>query len=263
MLRNTSGVARVVSRTDGDEVTGTGGRFAIFVRLTAEGSNDRPATIRTIRNLARELPEALILLRAIEPDPAWPFRTADDEQIAVITSAAGDLAGMKAGAEGLIKELELIPGIQDVTMVSARTSLDLSIKIDLERCAAFGVIPDEVQRLFDTTFLGLPVGPLLSMPLEDGGAVEVAVQEPRNARAYINERLENAVLLKDNRRLPLRTLGEIRTTIGPATILRQDGQRVIAVRFAVRGIDAPKALADARKATEARMGKSYRVDWGR
>jgi Cu/Ag efflux pump CusA len=263
LIRALPGVARVVSHADADEVTNTGGRFAICVQLSDDGVRHRTLVNRSIRDATQAIPEAIVLLRAIEPDPGWPFRTADDEVLALISSEDGGLTALSDAAEGLKQKLSKIAGVQDVALVSGRMSLDLLLRIDQDRCKALGIDPEDVRALFDTSALGLPVGPTFSLPFEGGGAVQLIVRRPRDQRMFFADRIENVHLVKDGKRIPLRALAEVRTVFTPASITRQDGRRVTAVRFAVRGTDAAKVLAEAKKVAEGYVAKAYRVDWSR
>jgi cobalt-zinc-cadmium resistance protein CzcA len=201
-----------------------------------------------------------------------------------------------------------IPGIQEVGVYSIKGQSNLEFRIDLDKCARWGVSAADVnnviqsavggkaftsmiegEKTFDITIrwpgtLRGSETSILDIPLEVTNNQVFVASGPGTSPsptgsgqappATTGSPVNTANPLSNVPRLRLRDLvtpvgkngapdpkGSFERS-GASTIYREQGKRVIAVKFNVRGRDLAGAVADAREKTAHLFQPPYRAEWG-
>jgi heavy metal efflux system protein len=218
-----------------------------------------------------------------------------------------DLDRLEEIADQVKNILRKIPGIEEVGVFSIKGQSNLEFRIDLDKCARWGVSAADVnnviksavggkamtsmiegEKTFDITIrwpqaLRGSEASILDIPLDvTNNQVVVATgpgtspsplgsgqPPPSNTGSPVN----TANPLSNTPRLRLRDLvtpvgksgapdpaGSFERS-GASTIYREQGKRLIAVKFNVRGRDLAGAVAEAKEKTAHLFESPYRAEW--
>jgi cobalt-zinc-cadmium resistance protein CzcA len=218
-----------------------------------------------------------------------------------------DLDKLEEVAEHVRNALRTVPGIEDVTVFSIKGQTNLEFRVDLDKCARWGVSAADVnnvvqaavggaaltrmiegEKLFDVT-LRLPKAmrssesSILDIPLEivnnqvflanPSTTTPSASGHGLTSPATIGTQTDTANPLTNVARIPLRELvspvgkdgapdpkGDY-VRPGASTIYREQGKRMIAVKFSVRGRDLGSAVDEAKEATKDLIKSPYKAEW--
>jgi cobalt-zinc-cadmium resistance protein CzcA len=100
-----------------------------------------------------------------------------------------------------------------------------------------------------------PIGTSQAMPVPTGSGLDA----PALSTAVPRRRLGDLVTPRNAQRQPDETGAFLKP--GASTIYREQGQRLIAIKFAVRGRDLASTVADAKKQVEPLLPVPYRAEW--
>lgn len=211
-----------------------------------------------------------------------------------------DLNQLEKIAEEVKRKLTAVRGIESVGIFGIMGQSNLEFPIDRDKCALWNVKVEDVQdtlqtavggkaftemvegeRKFDIALrfpeqLRQNVDRILDIPVE----VNVAVEEPAVAPgrspsmpAYAGSRASAPLKASG---VPRRTLRDLVTPLaddgtldprgdfvrpGASTIAREQGKRLIAVKFSVRGRDLASAVREAKEAVEPILAPPYHSEW--
>jgi cobalt-zinc-cadmium resistance protein CzcA len=203
--------------------------------------------------------------------------------------------------------LRSIPGIEEVAVFSIKGQSNLEFRIDLDKCARWGVLAADVnnviqsavggkaqttmiegEKTFDVTIrwpyrLRSSETSILDIPIEitnnqvylasGPGTTPSATGSGHAPPSITGSPVNTANPLSNVPRLRLRDLvspvgkngapdpGGSFERAGASTIYREQGKRLIAVKFNVRGRDLAGAVAEAREKTAPLFQAPYRAEW--
>jgi len=219
-----------------------------------------------------------------------------------------DLDKLEDLADQVKNVLRDIPGIEEVGVYSIKGQSNLEFRIDLDKCARWGVSAADVnnviqsavggkaftsmiegEKTFDITIrwpdaLRGSETSILDIPLDVTNNQLVVVSGPSASPSptgsgqpppsTTGSPVNTANPLSNSPRLRLRDLvtpvgkngapdpkGTFERS-GASTIYREQGKRVIAVKFNVRGRDLAGAVAEAKEKTAHLFQPPYRAEWG-
>ena len=169
-----------------------------------------------------------------------------------------DLLATKAGEIGTI--LQTIRGVADVNVEQITGQPILQIRINQDAIARYGVAASDVLDIVES--LGSkPVGEVTEGQLRFPLIIrlpEAIRQSPATIGAIL-------IPTPSGERLPLSSLATIETVEGPSTIMREWGQRRVAISCNVRGRDMVSFVEEARRTVSEKVqlptGR-YRIEWG-
>jgi len=160
-------------------------------------------------------------------------------------------------------EMKQVRGVEDLGIFFVMGQPNLNIKIDREKAARYGLNTGDVNSVIqaamggavattvlegDRTFnLTVRMAPKYRDSIEAVGNVKVGYQTPAGSVAYI----------------PLRELATISLDTGAAYIYHETTQRLIPIKFSVRGRDLGGTVAEAqaRIARNVKLPTGYRMIW--
>jgi Cu/Ag efflux pump CusA len=169
-----------------------------------------------------------------------------------------DLGGLAQAGEAVRQQLAAVPGVAAVRVIPGTGKARLSLEVDRQKCARWGVAVADVMAVLSAARDGITC----AQGAEGGEVCDVVLRWPQRCRqgeeAILNLPVDTAN--EGGRaapRLRLRDVAAPRDAgAGAVAIYRENGERLIAVRF--RG-DA-KAVAAARQAVA--VPAPYRAEWG-
>jgi cobalt-zinc-cadmium resistance protein CzcA len=218
-----------------------------------------------------------------------------------------DLDKLEELAEQVKNILEKVPGIQEVGIFHIQGQSNLEFRVDLDKCAKWGVSAADVNNLVQCA-VG---GKALTSMIEGEKLFDVTMRWPESLRTSETSILDMQVDVTNNQVVPvsgpgfspsptgtgmaapatsgsqLSTANPISSTprlrlrdlvspVGPngapdpkgtferagaSTIYREQGKRMIAIKFNVRGRDLAGAVAEAKEKTDHVFESPYRAVW--
>ncbi|HET9886611.1 MAG TPA: efflux RND transporter permease subunit, partial [bacterium] len=223
---------------------------------------------RTQEELAEAMEEALQKLPGQNFEISQPIELRMNELIAGVRADLAvkvfgdDLDTMTGAAQRIAGILRSIPGSADVKVEQTAGLPVMTVEIDRNAIARYGLDIADVQEVVATAFGGSVVGEVL----EGDRRFDLVVRLPEDVRSDLHS-LENIViplahgesannamlastLLPHEERhpasIPLVALAKIRLEEGPNQVSREDGKRRVVVQANVRGRDLGSFVAEAR-----------------
>jgi Cu/Ag efflux pump CusA len=275
---------------DTDEDDGPYNEVEFFL-TSASGKREAPAGLRTMSELARELTAELT---RTHPGAHWnaslhprdtfmePFVASEGEQLLRIFGP--DLAELGRLAERARGVLAGVPAIEAVTILPIPDRPRFEWAVDPEKCARWGIPVADANEVLR---LALDARRITQM-VEGEKTCDVVLRWPDRMRGSQIGILDSPVDVPpprpDGRRAGKVKVGEsplatprlrlrdvVRPTkdlevagpsagSGPAAIYREEGKRLVAVRFRAARADRA-ALTNARKQIDSLVRPPYRTEW--
>ena len=187
----------------------------------------------------------------------------------VVTGSSADLAVILVGpdlgilrqkAEQALQLVKAIPGAADTAIEQEAEQPQLTIQMDREKMARFGVRVRDVQDLIELAVGGRVVSNLF----EGERRFDISVRFTPEARADAGAIGSMLVPTRAGARIPLSQLSKIEVVNGQSVIARRENKRQIAVRTNIRGRDQGSFAAEAQKrfAAQVQLPEGYAVEWG-
>jgi HME family heavy-metal exporter len=134
-----------------------------------------------------------------------------------------DLDTMRRMAEELRGKLAAIPGLTDVQVEKQVLIPQLEIRVDYGRAALYGVQPAAVVEQLSR----LSNGRVISRVVDGYRRFDVVMRLPENLRT--TQGLGDLLIETPSGWIPARQIAEIKETVGPNQILRENGRRRLVV----------------------------------
>ena len=146
-------------------------------------------------------------------------------------------------AERIKSRMEKIPGLVDVSLNVRENTPQLLILPDRERLNDFKLSVAQVAQIISTAFQGK----VAALYREGADEYRIFVQLDRRFRRQ-KDAIANLLIPTPNGKLiPLDQLAQIREEAAPASIFRENQQRMISVGCNLSGIDLSRAVASIRQ----------------
>ena len=221
--------------------------------------HSKPALIAAINDKLQTFP-------GISFNYTQPAEDAVDEAETGLKSALAvkvfgpDLNTLEAKGKAIKAVLEHVRGIRDVTLVQELGQPSLTIKIDRDKIARYGINVDDINNLIQTAIGGDVATQVVQQEKEFDLVVRLQGQYRDNPVAIGNI----LVATSAGQQIPLKELADISVSNGASFIYRENNSRFIGVQFSVEGRDLAGAVQDAmaQTAQKVRLPQGYLLDWG-
>ncbi len=215
--------------------------------------------------LVREMNDSLSKYQGIGYNYSQPIIDNVAESVAGINASnavkiyGDDLGKLDGLADQVIKEIQHVPGIEDVGILRNVGQPELSVILDREKMAAYGIRIADAQAVLEMAFGGKTA----TQKYEGEKKFDVRV---RYAREYRKDEKDMALLKVpaiNGTKIPLKEIATISNSTGPAFIYRDNTKRFIGVKFSVRDRDLGSTIAEAQKnvSEELKLPAGYSVGW--
>lgn len=223
-------------------------------------------TARTQSGLTEAIRQRLAMVPGISVLMSQPIQERVDELISGIRTACAvklygdDLEVLAQKAEEIADLMKSIEGVKDVKVEPIAGQPYLTVEIDRQKIARYGLHVSDVQELI-TTAIG---GQAVTHVYEGERRFQLTLRFPeayRNSVAAIGEiRVRSA----SGAPIPMSELAKIEMREGPARISREQVKRRIYVGFNVVGRDIGGVVDEGRRvlAQKLRLPQGYSVTWG-
>jgi cobalt-zinc-cadmium resistance protein CzcA len=171
-----------------------------------------------------------------------------------------DLQVLEAKARAIEQVLHRIPGMSRITVVEELGQPSLTLTIERDRIARYGISVADVNGLIEAAVGGVAA----TSVVQGEKSFDLVVRlEPRFRETP--ERIgEILVAAPDGQHIPLRELATIGVNSGASFIYRENNSRYIGVQFAVEGRDLAGTVQEAQREvrTAVPLPPGYQVVWG-
>jgi cobalt-zinc-cadmium resistance protein CzcA len=171
-----------------------------------------------------------------------------------------DLNTLEQKGKAIKGVLEKVRGIRDVTLVQELGQPSLTIKVDRDKIARYGINVDDVNSLIQVAIGGDVATQVVQQEKEFDLVVRLD-QKYRDDPVAIGNVL---VATPGGQHIPLKDLAQISVNNGASFIYREGNSRFIGVQFSVEGRDLAGAVQDAMSKVDKKvqLPLGYRLDWG-
>ena len=161
-------------------------------------------------------------------------------------------------ADEVLKEIKTIEGVKEPGIIKNIGQPEVSVILDRNKMAAYGVIPADAQAVLEMAFGGKTASEMF-----DGERkFPIRLRYAEEYRKDENDIARLMVPTQDGAKIPLKEISTIENENGAAFIYRDDIKRYIGVKFSIRDRDLGGTIADAQKAvSKIEIPEGYSVGW--
>ncbi|MEO8413394.1 MAG: CusA/CzcA family heavy metal efflux RND transporter [Ginsengibacter sp.] len=170
-----------------------------------------------------------------------------------------DFDQLDKAADEVMAQLQTVKGIEDLGVERNLGQPEFRIELDQQKMAMYGITMADAQGVIE-----MAIGGKAATQLYEGEKkfdVRVRYELPYRAN---QEAIENLMMPgKDNSKIPLKEIADIKTITGPAFIYRDNNLRYIAVKFSNRGRDLGSTIREGQQKVIANvhLPRGYYTTW--
>ena len=170
-----------------------------------------------------------------------------------------DLEKLDKIARQVIKQIENVEGIKDVGILKNIGQPEVSVILNRERMAAYGVNVADAQAVLEMAFGGKTA----TQKYEGEKKFDVRIRYEKEYRKDEKDISNILVPTISGSKIPLKEIASIKKITGPAFIYRDDTKRFIGVKFSVRDRDLGSTIAEAQKnvSKNVELSQGYKISW--
>ena len=170
-----------------------------------------------------------------------------------------DLEKLDEYANQVIEQIQNVPGIKDVGILRNVGQPEISILLDEEKMAIYGITKAEAQAVIEMAIGGKTA----TQKYEGERKFDIRIRYDKEYRKDENDILMLMIPSITGNRVPLKEIATIKQETGPAFIYRDNTKRFIGVKFSVRERDLGSTIAEAQKNvnTSVKLANGYKMDW--
>ena len=221
---------------------------------------------RSKEELFEKMRQALSSIPGMAFGFSQPIQCRIDELVAgtraqlILRLFGDDLEVLKAKTNEIAEVLAGIRGTTDLIVERTAGQLYVSIRIDRNRIARYGVNVEDVLNVIEIA-VG---GKVATSVYEENKFFDVVIRFPEEERNSLEALANILVRTEKAYNLPLAQLAEITSGEGPVQISRENGERRIGIEFNVSGRDIGGYVKEAKKKISDRIDLpgGYYVTWG-
>jgi cobalt-zinc-cadmium resistance protein CzcA len=169
-----------------------------------------------------------------------------------------DLNVLDSVANEVIGKMKDVPGVKDLGVMRNLGQPEVSVELDKEKMAAFGVTVSDAQAVLEMAFGGKTA----SVKYEGERKFDIRIRFDKEYRKDENDIGNLLVPTLSGSKIPLKEISTIEKHTGPAFIYRDNNKRFIGVKFSVRDRDLGSTIQDAQsRVNKIKLPDGYTVGW--
>ncbi|BDQ13100.1 efflux RND transporter permease subunit [Sediminibacterium sp. TEGAF015] len=220
---------------------------------------------RTMDDLVREMDDSLSKFQGVGYNYSQPIIDNVAESVAGINASnavkiyGDDLEELDRIANKVIAQIEHVPGIKDVGILRNVGQPEISVILNRERMAAYGVQLSDAQAVLEMAFGGKTA----TQKYEGEKKFDVRIRYNKAYRKDETDLANLKVPTIDGSKIPLKEIASVQKITGPAFIYRDNTKRFIGVKFSVRDRDLGSTIAEAQKNVKNNISlpTGYSIGW--
>lgn len=211
------------------------------------------------QTLERALPTAVVSI-------GQPIQNRVEELVSGVRSplslriAGDDLGQLDRLANEVKAVLDKVPGVVDLALEANKGKPQITIAVNRQEAARFGVSADDVLEVVQAGIGGKAAG----VVLDGTRRFDIQVRLKPEFRGSLEAIRALPLRTADGALLPLSRLAEVSVNEGYAFIRHDDMQRNVVIQMGVKGRDVNSFVSDARAAIErsVKLPTGYAMQWG-
>ena len=219
----------------------------------------------TMDGLVEQMDTALKKYQGIVYNYSQPIIDNVAESVAGINASnavkiyGDDLDKLDDIANQVLQHIKDVPGIKDAGILRNVGQPEISVVLDKEKMAAYGVTISDAQAVLEMAFGGKTA----TQKYEGERKFDVRIRYEKEYRKDENDIANLMVPTISKTKIPLKEICSIRKVTGPAFIYRDNTRRFIGVKFSVRERDLGSTIADAQSRVEQAVAlpNGYGISW--
>lgn len=170
-----------------------------------------------------------------------------------------DLNKLDEYANQVIAQIENVPGIKDVGILRNIGQPEISILLDEEKMAIYGITKAEAQAVIEMAIGGKTA----TQKYEGEKKFDIRIRYDKNYRKNEEDILMLMIPTITGNRIPLKEIASLKQVTGPAFIYRDNTKRFIGVKFSVRERDLGSTIGEAQKKVDSniKLANGYKMSW--
>jgi CzcA family heavy metal efflux pump len=171
-----------------------------------------------------------------------------------------ELSELRRLGKQIETRVKSIAGTADVAVEQQAEIPYITLRLDREALARYGLRIDEISEAIETVFAGTEVGRIL----EGQAGFDLVVRYPEDARENLQAIRQTMITTASGAQLPLAAVADIQRERGINNIGRENVQRKLVVLVNVAGRDLVSVVDDIRKAigTDVPLPAGYHIEYG-
>lgn len=257
-----NGVLSQVGRSN--DGTDPSGFYYVQMQVNLKQKEDWKRKI-SMDDLVREIDDSLSKYQGIGYNYSQPIIDNVAESVAGINASnavkiyGDDLEKLDEIADQVIKQIDHVQGIKDVGILRNVGQPEISVILDRERMAAYGVTLSDAQAVLEMAFGGKTA----TQKYEGERKFDVRVRYQQEYRKNEDDMANLKVPTQAGVKIPLKEIASIKKITGPAFIYRDNTKRFIGVKFSVRDRDLGSTIDEAQANVEKniKLPAGYSIGW--
>jgi cobalt-zinc-cadmium resistance protein CzcA len=170
-----------------------------------------------------------------------------------------DLNKLDEYANQVLAQIKDVRGIKDVGILRNIGQPEMSVVLDEEKMAIYGVTKAEAQAVIEMAIGGKTA----TKKYEGEKKFDIRIRYDKNFRKNEDDILMLMIPTITGNRIPLKEVATIKHITGPAFIYRDNTKRFIGVKFSIRERDLGSTIAEAQKNVNAhvKLPTGYKMTW--
>ena len=170
-----------------------------------------------------------------------------------------DLDKLNGLANQVLEQIKDVPGIKDIGILRNVGQPEMSVLLDEEKMALYGVTVGDAQAVIEMAIGGKTA----TQKYEGERKFDVRIRYSPEYRRDEADIMDLKVPTVKGNKIPLSSIAELHKVTGPAFIYRDANKRFIGVKFTVRERDLGSTIQEAMAKVEKniKMPKGYSVQW--
>lgn len=170
-----------------------------------------------------------------------------------------DLDKLDELANKVIDQIKDVPGIKDVGILRNVGQPEISVSLDEEKMAIYGVQKADAQSIIEMAVGGKTA----TQKYEGDRKFDIRIRYSKEYRKDEEDIMNLMVNTVRGTRIPLKEVATLKKVTGPAFIYRDNTKRFIGVKFSVRERDLGSTIADAQARVDknVKLPNGYKTGW--
>lgn len=170
-----------------------------------------------------------------------------------------DLNTLDKVASEVVQQIQHVRGIKDVGILRNIGQPEVSVILDEEKMAIYGVNKADAQAVLEMAIGGKTA----TVKYEGEKKFDIRIRYQGDYRKDEQDIANLMVPTLRNEKIPLKEIAEITKLTGPALIYRDNNKRFIGVKFTVRERDLGSTIAEAQQKVNkyVKVPEGYSVGW--
>ncbi|WP_264511579.1 efflux RND transporter permease subunit [Flavobacterium sp. N1719] len=170
-----------------------------------------------------------------------------------------DLKKLDSLSKIVLDQIKNVDGVKEPGIIRNIGQPELSVTLDKEKMAAYGVSIADAQAVLEMAFGGKTA----TQKYEGERKFDIRIRYDKDYRKDSDDMGNLMVPTLRNTKVPLKEIAEIKAATGAAFVYRDDLKRYIGIKFSVRDRDLGSTIAEAQAkvAKNVKLPEGYQLGW--